>query len=203
MSKTKTKTQTERTHAPGSLVKVTRLSIVKEHAASILPPQLVEDTEGGENHIFKCVYVTPAGQQKTKVCTFDVWKKCEGEKREGKVPTGLDYKIKNDFYVILKNDTVVGIDIIPKETYSKKGVLPETLSGKEDITLVINPATGDMEVTQIPPGTTKATVRSLMDVLDKMEVVEPNSTLTGNFSVQSISGNTLSVIPPFVPTKRS
>lgn len=179
------------------LVKPKRTGIHKVHAASIKPPSVEPDPSGGDNHKYKCVYVTTGGKQQTEKCTYSVWKKCEGRNAPGLVPSGLDSKLKNDFFIVKDgDDVVVGVDLIPKDVYSTRAPMPEELQDKEDILVRVDQKDGSMEITQAPPGVSKNTLRRLLDALDNIEVVNTGDELPGGFEVLQVSGNMLSVLPP-------
>lgn len=183
--------------ASGGLNKATRKAITKKHAASIKPPAVHPDPSGGDNHKYECVYVTTEGKQLTERCTYEVWKRCEGRNAPGVIPNGLDSRLKCDFYIVKDGEnTIVDIDVIPKEVYSARAPMPDELVNKEDILVKVDAKTGSLEVTQAPPGVTKNTLRRLMDTLDGLDVVNTGDELPGDFEVLQVSGNMISVLPP-------
>lgn len=179
---------------PGSLHKAARKEITKEDAVSIKPPKVVPDPDGGSNHKYYCVYVSERFQQVQRLCTFAVWKKCEGRQTPGKSRTGLDAKLNCDFVMVIdKAGVVVDIDVIPKRYYALNAVLPDELRDKEDIILKFSPKSGGVEVTQAPPGVTKTTIRRLLDAFDSVTDVNIGDTLKGGYEVLNVSGSQVSV----------
>lgn len=180
---------------PNALVKPKRDNVKKTEAFSIKPPLVEADPNGGENHKYLCKYVSSNYREVKQVCSFDVWKRCEGRQIPGKVRDGLDSRLNNDF-VIIHDDkgTIVDIDIIPKTYYASRAVLPDHLQDKHDIVARINTKTGGIEITQCPAGVTKMIIRRLIDSLDKVTTIQTGDTLPGGFEVINVSGNQVSVI---------
>lgn len=178
-----------------ALIKTKRENIKKADSFSIKPPMVVASADGAENHKYTCVYVSSSYREVSKECTFDVWKRCEGRQIPGQVRDGLDARLHNDFIIITDaEDKVVDIDIIPKTYYASKAVLPEHLQNKHDIVIRVNTKTGGMEVLQCPAGVTKATIKRLLDIIDKQETIQTGDTLPGGFEVINVSGNQLSIV---------
>ena len=180
---------------PNALVKPTREGVKKTEAFSIKPPLVQADPDGGDNHEYLCSYVSANYREVSQLCTFDVWKRCEGRQVPGKVRDGLDARLQNDFVIIQDKDgKVTDIDILPKTYYTSKAVLPDHLQGKEDIVLKINVKTGGVEVTQCPAGVSKNLVVKLINALDKISTIQTGDTIPGGFEVINVSGNQVSVI---------
>lgn len=181
--------------APGALIKPKRERIKKTEAFSIKPPLVEADSEGGDNHTYLCKFVSNNYREVKQVCTFDVWKRCEGRQTPGRVRDGLDSRLHNDFIIIQdSDDKVIDIDVIPKTYYTSKAVLPDNLQGKEDIILKVNSKTGGVEVTQCPAGVSKAKILKLISSLDAVTSVSTGDTLAGGFEVLNVSGNQISVV---------
>lgn len=179
---------------PGALLKSKRENIKKVDAVSIKPPKVIPDPEGGEAHQYQCVYVSSGFKQVVQPCTFEVWKKCEGRQVPGKTRDGLDSKLNNDFVMVIDaTGKVVDIDIIPKNYYASKAVLPDHLAGKEDIVLRIAAKTGSIEVQQVPAGVTKVITRKLLDALDGISDISTGDVIKGGFEVINVSGNQVSI----------
>jgi hypothetical protein len=181
--------------APGALIKPKRERIKKTEAFSMKPPLVEADPEGGDNHKYLCKFVSNNYREVKQVCTFDVWKRCEGRQTPGRVRDGLDSRLHNDFVIIQDGeDKVIDIDIIPKTYYASKAVLPDNLQGKEDIILKVNSKTGGVEITQCPAGVNKAKILKLISSLDAVTSVSTGDTLSGGFEVLNVSGNQVSVV---------
>jgi hypothetical protein len=180
---------------PGALIKPKRENIKKTEAFSMKPPLVEADPEGGDNHKYLCKFVSNNYREVKQVCTFDVWKRCEGRQTPGRVRDGLDSRLQNDFVIIQdKEGKVIDIDIIPKTYYTSKAVLPDHLQGKDDIVLKVNTKTGGVEVTQCPAGVTKANILKLINSLDTVTSVSTGDSLPGGFEVLNVSGNQISVV---------
>jgi len=180
---------------PSGLVKPKRENIKKTEAFSMKPPLVEADPDGGDNHKYLCKYVSNNYREVKQVCTFDVWKKCEGRQIPGKVRDGLDSRLHNDFVIIQdKDNKVIDIDIIPKTYYTSRAVLPDNLQDKDDIVLKVNTKTGGVEVTQCPAGVTKASILKLINALDGVTNVQTGDSLPGGFEVLNVSGNQLSIV---------
>lgn len=180
---------------PGALIKAKREKCKKVEAVSIKPPLVEPDPSGGENHTYKCAYVSSKFELVEDKCSFDVWKRCEGRQIPGKPRDGLDSRLNNDFLMVYNGDGVMtDIDIVPKNYYASKAVLPDNLSGKDDIVLKITPKTGSVEVLQVPAGVTKAAVRKLLDALDGLDSIATGDSIRGGFEVINVSGNHVSIV---------
>jgi hypothetical protein len=181
--------------APGALIKPKREGIKKIEAFSMKPPSVEADPDGGDNHKYLCKFVSNNYREVKQVCTFDVWKRCEGRQVPGKVRDGLDARLHNDFVIIQDKDgKVIDIDVIPKTYYASRAVLPDHLQDKQDIVLKVNAKTGGVEVTQCPAGVTKANILKLINSLDAVTAVSTGDTLSGGFEVLNVSGNQISVV---------
>jgi hypothetical protein len=189
------KTAVSSIQVPGALNKPKRENIKKTEAFSIKPPLVEADPDGGDNHNYLCKFVSNAYREVKLVCTFDVWKRCEGRQTPGKVRDGLDSRLHNDFVIIQDKDgKVIEIDVIPKTYYTSRAVLPDHLQDKQDIILKVNAKTGGVEVTQCPAGVTKASILKLINSLDAVSSVATGDTLPGGFEVLNVSGNQISVV---------
>lgn len=181
---------------PGTTSKVKRLDVKKIEAVSIKPPIVVADPDGGDNHVYMCVYVSARFQPVKTQCTFDVWKRCEGRQTPGKPRDGLESRLYNDFIMVHNAEgMLVDIDIIPKTYYAARAMLPDNLVGKDDIVVKIMPKTGSLEVLQCPAGVTKASVIRLLNQLDKLDSIQTGDIIPGGFEVINVSGNQVSIIP--------
>ena len=181
--------------APGALTKPKRENIKKTEAFSMKPPVVEADPDGGDNHKYLCKFVSNNYREVKQVCTFDVWKRCEGRQTPGKVRDGLDSRLHNDFVIIQdKEGKVIDVDVIPKTYYTSRAVLPDYLQDKHDIIIKVNTKTGGVEVTQCPAGVTKANILKLINSLDAVTAVSTGDTLPGGFEVLNVSGNQISVV---------
>jgi len=182
--------------APGTLNKFKRNSISKIDAVSIKPPLVNPDKDGGSNHEYRCSFVNSKFQLEELPCSYEVWKKCEGNQVPGRVRNGLESKLHNDFVVIKDKETglITDVDVLPKTFYSSKAALPDNIADKEDILLKVNSKTGGIEVQQVPAGVTKAVIRRLMDALDTTESISTGDTIKGGFEVANVSGNQVSIL---------
>lgn len=180
---------------PGALIKAKREKCKKVEAVSIKPPIVEPDPTGGENHTYKCAYVSHKYALVEDPCTFEVWKRCEGRQVAGKPRDGLDSRLQNDFYIVYGPDgKIIDIDIVPKNYYASKAVLPDFLAGKDDIVAKVTPKTGAVEVLQVPAGVTKSAIKKLLDSLDSLEAISTGDTLRGGFEVINVSGNQVSIV---------
>lgn len=180
---------------PGALNKPKRENIKKTEAFSMKPPLVEADPDGGDNHKYLCKFVSNNYREVKQVCTFDVWKRCEGRQTPGKVRDGLDARLNNDFVIIEdKEGKVIEIDVIPKTYYTSRAVLPDFLQDKQDIILKVNAKTGGVEVTQCPAGVTKSNILKLINSLDAVTSVATGDSLPGGFEVLNVSGNQISVV---------
>jgi len=181
--------------APGALTKPKRENIKKTEAFSMKPPVVEADPDGGDNHKYLCKFVSNNYREVKQVCTFDVWKRCEGRQTPGKVRDGLDSRLHNDFVIIQdKEGKVIDVDVIPKTYYTSRAVLPDYLQDKHDIIIKVNTKTGGVEVTQCPAGVTKSNILKLINSLDAVTAVSTGDTLPGGFEVLNVSGNQISVV---------
>lgn len=185
---------------PGALNKAKRHFAKKYDAVSIKPPTVVPDPDGGDDHKYFCVFVSEEGaasKQMRLPCTLDVWKRCEGRTGAGSVRNGLDARLHNNF-VMYENaeGEIYDVDILPKQYYATKAMIPERLRDKEDILIKVNPRLGSLDVSQVPAGVTKAKLASLVNTLNKLETIQSGDTLAGGFEVLYVSGTTLSIAPP-------
>lgn len=181
---------------PG-MVKVTRLGLKAIKSVNIKPPEYVLDEKGGEDHIYKCVYVTPGGKQIKQRCTAPVWRKCEGKTGEGRLRDGLCQRTNTEFILWSdSNDVVVDIDVLPGDYYMARQVAPESIIDHEGVELIINQGTGSVEVKKTCLGLTRAKLERLINELNKLDRLSPGDNLPGNFEIMSISGNRVTVSVP-------
>lgn len=176
-------------------------------ALSIKPPAYVLDPTGGDNHTYKCVYVTAQGKQVTQKCNPNVWKRCEGRNLEGRPRDGLSDKLNVQFIMwIDKNQNnahsddsakgvVVDVDVIPENFYKLKAVMPEDVQLQETIDFRVGP-TGYIDVDKVPPGVTLAMLERMISELNKLDALSPGDIIPGGYEVTVVSGNRVSVLPP-------
>lgn len=176
-------------------------------ALSIKPPAYVLDPTGGDNHTYKCVYVTSQGKQITQKCTANVWKRCEGRNLEGRPRDGLSDKLNVQFIMwVDKNQNttqqddaskgvVVDVDVLPENFYKLKAVMPEDVQSQDTIDFRVGPS-GYIEIDKLPPGVTLAMLERMITELNKLDSIVPGDIIPGGYEVTSVSGNRASVLPP-------
>lgn len=181
---------------PG-LVKAKRDRVKKHRAVNMKPPEYRTDPLEGDNHKFFIIYVNANHKQVRAECTWDVWRKVEGQNREGEPRDGYDSRLYDEFVVVESADSglVVDVDIMPKNTYSKNSIMPDNVSHQKTINLRITQNTGSIEVTQVPPGVTKPSIMKLMNELDKVDTVKAGDILPGGFEILEVAGNRVAVRP--------
>ncbi len=184
-----------------------REGLVPVLALSIKPPAYVLDPTGGDNHTYKCVYVTAQGKQITQKCTSNVWKRCEGRNMEGRARDGLADKLNAQFIMWIDRNqntahqdeaakgVVVDVDVIPENFYKLKAVMPEDVQQQETIDFRVGPS-GYIEVDRIPPGVTLAMLERMISELNKLDTLVPGDNVPGGYEVSVVSGNRVSVLPP-------
>jgi hypothetical protein len=175
-------------------------------ALSIKPPAYTLDPNNGDDHKYKCVYVTDQGKQITQICTFDVWKRCEGKKVTGRPRTGLSSRLHNTFILWVdatqyphedpaQAGIIVDIDVLPETFYQNRQVMPVHVAEQETIEFKVGPI-GSIEITKIPSGVNKQTIVRLIRELNHLTEITSGLSITGGFEVVSVDGNTVSVLPP-------
>jgi hypothetical protein len=180
----------------GVLQKAIRTNITKIKAESMKPPQEVEDETGGDQHKFYLVYVAN-GKEVRGLCTQPIWKKVLGPKAQpGRKLPGYDNKIHHDFFVISdpKTGLILDVDLVPKNLYAR-GAVPENLEGEHSMELLINPGSGQIEITKLPPKVLDAKIREILDTIDKLELIEPGQEIAG-CEVVSVAGNRIQLDIP-------
>lgn len=186
----------ELTTTPG-MVKTKRTGLKPHMAVNIKPPEYALDPSGGENHTYKCVYVTSGGKQIKQKCSASVWRKCEGKTGDGRVRDGLCHKTNTEF--IMWADTqgnIVDVDILPGDYYLARQVAPEDVISHEGVEVIIHQATGAVEVRKTCLGLTRAKLERLIGELNKLDKLSPGDSLPGGFEIMSISGNRVNISIP-------
>lgn len=174
-------------HIPGFLRKPKREGITKIFAHSLKPPSEIIDESGDEKHQYFINYVADGVEYK-KETDHAVWKRVIGPRSTpGRRVPGMDNLIHDDFYIIMKKDRVVGIDVLPKNRF-EKGMVPEDMKEIEHLTIQVDLRTGDFTIKKLPPKVQSRRIRSILDALDKVEVVEPGQ-LFAECEVVTASGN--------------
>lgn len=184
-----------------------REGLVPVIALSIKPPAYILDSSGGDNHVYKCVYVTAQGKQITQKCSLNVWKRCEGRNAEGRPRDGLADKLNAQFIMWIDKSQnreaadeslrglVVDIDVIPENFYKLKAVMPENVKEQDTIDFKVGP-TGYIEIEMVPAGVTQAMIEKLISELNKLSTLNPGDNIPGGYEVSAVSGNRVSVLPP-------
>ena len=184
------------TQSYGVLQKVIRTGIAKVRAESMKPAQEELDETGGENHKYFVVYVA-GGKETRALCTQPIWKKVRGPKPQpGRKLPGYDNKGNHDFFIISdpKTGIVQDVDLLPKNKF-QRGLVPEDQEGLHTMDLTIIPASGQIEITVLPPKVLDAKIRSIMDAIDKLDKIEPGQEIDG-CEVVSVAGNRLQLDIP-------
>jgi hypothetical protein len=199
--------------------KPTRNNVKMVRAGSIKPPGYELDPTGGENHKYKCVYVTDQGKQITQRCTHEVWKRCEGRNLEGRARDGLCDKLHCQFLLWIDGEQfknsppnmdpglITSIDILPENYYMPKQVMPELIADRSTIGLNVDQIDGHIEIVAlstkdnnntraIPAGVTKSMLERLIKEINKVPTLEPGDTLPGGFEVTGVNGKIVEILPP-------
>lgn len=186
----------EMTTTPG-MVKQKRLNVKPTVAVNIKPPEYTLDPSGGENHTYKCVYVTTGGKQIKQKCTPAVWRKCEGKTGDGNVRDGLCFKTNSDFIIWTDGEgVVVDVDVLPSDYYQARQVAPVDVVDREGVELVIHQASGSVDIKKICLGATRQKMERLIQELNKLDRVSPGDSIPGGYEVLSVSGNRVIVSIP-------
>lgn len=186
----------ELTTTPG-MVKHKRLNLKPTVAVNIKPPEYLLDPSGGENHTYKCVYVTTGGKQIKQKCTPAVWRRCEGKTGEGQVRDGLCFKTNSDFIIWTNGDDVVeDVDVLPSDYYLARQVAPVDVVEREGIELVISQSTGSVEIKKVCLRATRQKLERLIAELNKLDHLSPGDSIPGGFEIMSVSGNRVTVSIP-------
>ena len=181
------------TSVPG-MVKAKRVGVKPTIAVNIKPPEYALDPSGGENHTYKCVYVTAGGKQIKVKCTPAVWRKCEGKSGDGRVRDGLCFKTNTEFIIWSDgNGTVTDVDVLPGDYYQARQVAPADIIDNEALELLVNQGTGAIEVKKICLGVTRARIERLIGELNKLDKLSPGDSIPGGFEILSVSGNRVSI----------
>ena len=176
-------------------------------ALSIKPPAYELDKTGGEDHTYKCVYVTNQGKQITHKCNHAVWKRCEGRNVQGRARDGLADKLNCQFLIWIdpnKNEhasteaqkgLVVDIDVLPENYYQRRQVMPSDVADRETIDIKVGPS-GYIEILALPPGVTRQMVERMIRELNKLDTLVPGQLIQGGYEVETVAGSTVSLLPP-------
>jgi hypothetical protein len=171
------------------LQKPKREGTTKVLARSLKPADLQED---GDETVAVMTFVDEQGNSKRMPCTREVYKRVEGNPRPGKPHKALDMVLDKDFVVSIRDNVVVGVDVLPKVEARRFGT-PADSEGVENVTVRVNQTTGEYDVVNTPPGlTTKALMRMLTS-LDKEDLIKPGTILANRYEVLSVSGNLVEI----------
>ena len=177
----------------GQLQKPKRENIRKIKAESLKPAQEKIDESGDEKHEFFVVAVSN-GVEKHHPSTRQAWLKSLGPKQKvGRPLRGLDNRIDADFYIIIDKESklVVDIDVMPRQRYAL-GMVPEALQGVSEMIIKINQSTGGLEVLQMPPKIRDNKILTILDAIDKMDVISSGDSLAG-YEVTSVGGDKVTI----------
>lgn len=180
----------------GVLQKAARTGLTKIKAESMKPAQEELDQTGNEQHKYFLVFVAN-GKETRAACTHAIWKKARGPKPQpGRKLPGYDNKVHHHFYIVSdpKTGLVVDVDVLPENKY-QRGAAPEEQEELHTMDLLINPASGQIEITTLPPKVLDTRIKSLMDAIDKLEVIEPGQEIEG-CEVISVAGNRIQLDIP-------
>lgn len=178
---------------PG-MVKKQRIGLKPTIAVNIKPPEYCLDPNGGEDHVYKCVYVTTGGKQIKQKCTPAVWRKCEGKIGDGQVRNGLCFKSNADFIIWTTSEGLVtDVDVLPSDYYQARQVAPVDVVEQESIELTVHQETGSVEVRKICIGVTRQKLERLIHELNNMTKISPGDSIPGGFEVLSVSGNRVNI----------
>lgn len=190
--------------------KAIRAGVKPIRVHSIKPPGYELDPQGGDDHIYKCVYVTDQGKQVTQRCTHEVWKRCEGRNLEGRPRDGLADKLHNHFIMWVDDQVhtnvspnmakglIKSIDVVPTNYYSRKAPrgMPAEIFDRETIELEIDQTEGYITVRKLAPGVNQNTIERLIKELNKVDSIEVGDTFPGGFEVTRADGKIIEVLPP-------
>ena len=194
------------TNTEVGLRKVKRTGLKQIYAVRILPPDFELDEEGGENHKYKFFYTSKNYKACEKECSKHVWRRAEGRTGPGVIRDGFD-ALSTEYDFILHEDRsekkdgiIVGVDLIPANTYNAKRNAPVEVQEFEFIELAINTSTGEIEFIAVPIKVTKMQLQNLIREIDKLELIQAGDVIGNQFPVYEIHGNRLKVTPPHAAT---
>jgi len=164
----------------------------RTHVVSLKPIQHVPGEFEGEDKVFAC-FVDSRGSEHRVPATLLVARRIDGGRSNNpKVNKSLDSKLDRDFFVHLGEiagvETVVSVDSFPKQVGGRIGTREDTDEG-DDIVLIINASTGDIDVVSMPPRIAVAQLLRILGGLDQLDIVSVDDELPGEYRVADVSGN--------------
>ena len=186
------KKKTTTTARPGALVKPAR-ALRKVFAERLKPPHL--RTVDGKDVPY--LYFNARGKPGKAPCTKRVFQLVEGRQRAGQPPAGLDRRIHLDFLVGMDiTGTVVSVDRLPKIERPRHGMKVVEDNPAENVEMTVDPATGMVHVTRIPPkGVGTKLLVQLINLVDRESQIYPGQVLGGKYEVMDVAGKRVEIDP--------
>lgn len=182
---------------PGALTKPRRSDLKQIQVIAFKPPRFSENEEP------ELVYVSDRGDEKSVVCSAQLWRQVDGNPMPGRKPRGLDGVADRTRFVLYLDGNgpdakAVGLTKLPSENFmfSKATGHDERLEGVEDITVAVDSVTGNIDVRVIPPGARLPQILEVIRLVDSAEFLAPGQSLGRDVSVVSVSGNLVQITMP-------
>jgi hypothetical protein len=205
-------TTTEKQIMPGALQKP-KVSIQKRFVLDLKPPYfkpvdgLNEDTPEEDLRYF-LLYVSERAQEISVPATRRLYRRIEGGvPRKGRPHPAMHKKIRQRYLIGFEKDAngveiATHIDAFP-ENRGYGSTLPEGAKDKIEVVMVINPATGEITVSDSPYGLRDTDFRRLIKAVDVEEQLYAGQLIGGDrYEVTNVVGNrvTISVLQDLART---
>lgn len=192
-------TTDETTLPPGALPKPRRSELLQIQVIAFKPPRFTERKEP------ELVYVDERGNEKSVVCSDQLWRQVDGNPMPRRKPRGLDgIADRNRFVLYVEGKgsaaRAVGLTKLPSENFmfGKQSGHDERLEGVEDITVTVDATTGNVDVLIVPPGARLAQVLEVIRLIDSVTYLAAGQSLGRDVSVVAVSGNRVQITMPVV-----
>ena len=166
------------------------------HALRMLPPDLQGDSDDDSVPLRAFLFFNDSQNKRRQVqCTLKVYKRVTGVQRKGQPPAGMSMLGSDvEFRICLDDKGVcVRVDEIHLKPRLQHKVKVENEKGEGKIFVTLDQTTKSYTVTDMPRGTTRKTVTTLLNLFDSHEVIEPGLQLSDKFVVDNVAGNKIEV----------
>lgn len=188
---------TTATHPPGALPKPNRSGLHQIQVIAFKPPRFTALKEP------ELVYVDERGNEKSVICSDQLWRQVDGNPQPRRKPRGLDGIADRTRFILYVEGTgpaarAVGLTKMPSENFmfGKQTGQDERLEGVEDITVSVDSATGNIDVLVVPGGARLPQVQEVVRLVDAADYLVAGQSLGRDVSVVAISGNRVQITMP-------
>jgi len=176
---------------PGlGIVKPNLGQFTNHYAMKVAPPERRKDMSGKSTLLVKAVEEN--GNEMKLPCSESVYKRVLGVRRVHAAHTGLDHQIHHHF-VLKRNPESMLVEAI--HSYPKVAVLHNLhrveVPAHGHLVVSVDPATGDMNVEDVPERVTAGHMKAALQALDEVGLIQGEQSLGNGMFVKSVQGGVI------------